>query len=921
MRLFLLLGVIGCREQEKLELTEEQSIVVDADGDGYFADEDCDDLDAESNPGANEICDGIDNNCDGQADEAVTTVFYADSDGDGFGNPVIETEACEAPDGYVTNGSDCDDTEATAYPSSTEVCDGIDNDCDDEIDEDMDMPFYVDGDGDGFGDDENIVYGCDAQLGLTTIGGDCDDADPSISPIANEICDEIDNNCNDTIDEGVTTSFFIDFDEDGYGSGNTAIQACVAPSGYVENDLDCDDLDSQVNPDATEACDTVDNDCDGDVDEEGSVGSSVWYEDGDEDGYGDSTNTTLSCSQPNGYVADNTDCDDNNNLFHPGMPESCNGYDDDCDGQTDEGDATDATVWYADADSDGFGDANSTTNSCDQPSGFTLDSTDCDDTDSDVNPAASEVCNGEDDNCDGQVDGSDSVDSSLSYLDTDGDGFGDDNNVNDGCNTPNGYVLYSGDCDDTNSNANPNAIEICDDIDNNCDGTVDEDTAIDVTTWYLDADGDGYGISMSTEESCDQPLGYANNSDDCNDTESSISPAGSEICDGLDNDCDGDTDDNASDAPTWYIDHDGDGYGSTDYTILSCDQPSGYLATGGDCDDMSFYTNPGVTELCDEIDNDCDGDIDEDGTVQVWYLDSDGDGFGDAGVFTTDCSQPNGYVANDTDCDDGDVNSYPNAPELCDGLDNNCDGSVNELGFQSCPAVSCAEIIDSEPTAISGVYYLDPDSSGTVSENYCDMDIDGGGWTLILKAYNGDETRFYNSQSHYTFEDSSTINDGNPGLDLEDYKSQVYTSLQGEQLMAMDLNQATHYAYGDINNGNQTIVEHLLDAQDGRWEGGINGCGNILDNYYASIGTSTTIGGIPITQIGLMCVDDQNSGGWNNRSDDSVYFGFYPYSSCGDNQPWHHSGIGKWANDGGDDVYDGPNSVCSYSSGIAIFLR
>ena len=81
------------------------------------------------------------------------------------------------------------------------------------------------------------------------------------------------------------------------------------------------------------------------------------------------------------------------------------------------------------------------------------------------------------------------------------------------------------------------------------------------------------------------------------------------------------------------------------------------------------------------------------------------------------------------------------------------------------------------------------------------------------------------------------------------------------------------------------------------------------------------IGSIPITQIGLMCSDDQTSGGWSNHSDDSVYFGFYPNSACGDNVPWHHSGIGKWADDGGGDVYENANAVCSSSSGIALFLR
>ena len=207
------------------------TVLQDRDEDGYTADQDCDDNDDQINPGAEEICDGIDNDCNGEADERVTTVFHADADGDGYGSPIITTEACTVPIGYVSNGNDCNDTNAVAYPGAEEICDGVDNDCNDEVDENLDIVFYVDDDGDGYGDDDNVTNGCQAELGLSTIGGDCDDGDPSISPVANEICDDIDNDCDGSIDNGAMSTFYADNDEDGYGDLTNTTQACSAPAG------------------------------------------------------------------------------------------------------------------------------------------------------------------------------------------------------------------------------------------------------------------------------------------------------------------------------------------------------------------------------------------------------------------------------------------------------------------------------------------------------------------------------------------------------------------------------------------------------------------------------------------------------------------------------------------------------------------
>ncbi len=497
--------LIACGDGGKGDDTQAIDVLEDLDGDGFFSDEDCDDTESQTNPGADEICDGIDNNCDGQADEGVKTIFYADTDEDGYGNPEIVTEACSVPEGYVSNGSDCDDTEEEVFPGGEEQCDGLDNDCNGEVDEGLDISFFVDADGDGFGDDDSVVSGCNPALGLTPVGGDCDDTDPAVSPIANEICDELDNNCDGSIDEGVTTVFYFDFDEDGYGDVETTIESCTLPAGYVENELDCDDVDSEVNPQATEQCDEIDNDCDGDIDEEGALGATIWYEDGDEDGYGSSTSTLLACEQPAGYVLDSTDCEDNISLFNPGAAETCNGFDDNCNGEVDEAAATDAQTWYRDADLDGFGDSGSTAAGCTQPAGYVADSSDCDDLDSDVYPGATEVCNGEDDDCDGVIDGSGAADVVTAYLDGDGDGFGDSNTTSEDCDIPAGYVLYDGDCDDDSASISPAALELCDTLDNNCDGHIDEDSAVDAAAWYEDSDGDGYGVSSTPVVACEAP--------------------------------------------------------------------------------------------------------------------------------------------------------------------------------------------------------------------------------------------------------------------------------------------------------------------------------------------------------------------------------------------------------------------------------
>src|SRR6056297_1674208 len=162
--------------------------------DGFCSDVDCDDNDPAINPNAQEICDGVDNNCDGQVDEGVLNVYYADADGDGFGDASVPTEACSPPDGFVADNTDCDDTQASVYLGAPELCDGLDNNCDGQVDEGVLNVYYADTDGDGFGDASVSTEACSRPDGFVEDNTDCDDTQASVYLGAPELCDGLDNN-------------------------------------------------------------------------------------------------------------------------------------------------------------------------------------------------------------------------------------------------------------------------------------------------------------------------------------------------------------------------------------------------------------------------------------------------------------------------------------------------------------------------------------------------------------------------------------------------------------------------------------------------------------------------------------------------------------------------------------------------------
>jgi len=205
----------------------------DSDGDGYLSDDDCNDNDPAINPGAAESCNGLDDNCDGSIDEGLTVVtYYQDVDGDGYGNPISSLVDCKVPFGFVSNSDDCDDNNPNINPGVIDIPDnGIDEDCN-GVD-----AMLVDNDGDGFFSDI-----------------DCDDNNPDINPAAIETCNGIDENCNGSIDEGLTVlRYYEDQDGDGYGIAGVSLVDCRQPVGYAELSGDCDDNNSSIHPGQTEA--------------------------------------------------------------------------------------------------------------------------------------------------------------------------------------------------------------------------------------------------------------------------------------------------------------------------------------------------------------------------------------------------------------------------------------------------------------------------------------------------------------------------------------------------------------------------------------------------------------------------------------------------------------------------------------------
>ncbi len=469
----------------------------DNDGDGYTSDQeggdDCNDADPEVNPGATEACgDGVDNDCDGTID------IGADADTDG-------SDSCQ----------DCDDNDINTYPTAPELCDGIDNNCDELIDNDVEyVDWYPDTDDDGYGDETGTaVNDCAPVDGHASATGDCDDSDGTIHPNAVELCNGLDEDC-----DAVVPVDEIDDDGDGYVECDW-----VGTDTAVVGGEDCDDSDATSNPGATEICDGNDNDCDADTPADEA--------DGDSDG-------ERGCEG---------DCNDADNSIHSLATESCDTVDSDCDGSlVDEFDDFD-------------GDLEPDCTDLDDDNDNDPDTTDCDDNNASIHNGAVDICDGADWDCDGSL-----VDE---FTNTDGDLEPDCFDTDDDNDT----VGDSADSDPLDPNVcGDSDADTCEDCisgvsDPASDGTdTDSDGLCDLGD--PDADGDG-----------DEGAAAGGADTDCDDLDAAVYNGNTETCsNGVDDDCDATTTCVAvtqggvtqvlapfagtTDAVTWY-DEDNDGAG------------------------------------------------------------------------------------------------------------------------------------------------------------------------------------------------------------------------------------------------------------------------------------------------------------------------------------------------------------------------
>ena len=439
--------------------------------------DDCNDADPKINPAAKDECNFIDDDCDRFIDEDEEPLqIWFDDDGDGYGDPTRSPFlACAVSTDQATNGDDCDDDDAAINPAAKDICNFVDDDCDRFIDEDEEpLQIWFDDDGDGYGDPTRSPFlACAVSTNQATNSDDCDDDDATINPAAKDVCNFIDDDCDRFTDEdGPPLTIWFDDDGDGYGDpSQSPFLACAVSTNQATNSDDCDDSDAAINPAAKDVCNFIDDDCDRFTDEDGPP-LQIWFDD-DGDGYGDPTRSSfLACAVSTNQATNSDDCDDSDSAVNPAAKDICNFVDDDCDRFTDE-DESPLTVWFDD-DGDGYGDASrSSFLACAVSTNQTTNGDDCDDSDSAVNPAATDVCNFDDDDCDGLVDEDDLPD--KVWPDLDGDGHGDGAyTASVSCSVPSGYAASDDDCDDSDSAISPSAVEVCNDADDDCDGTVDD---------------------------------------------------------------------------------------------------------------------------------------------------------------------------------------------------------------------------------------------------------------------------------------------------------------------------------------------------------------------------------------------------------------------------------------------------------------
>jgi len=527
---------------------------------------------------------------------------------------------------------------------AAETCNALDDDCDGSVDEELGQTTC------GQGECEHTVSNCVAGIPVS-----CD----PLEGAAEEACDSLDNDCDGTVDNGFAdsdangTADCLDEDDDGDGIPDVQ-DNCPQVQNPGQENLDLD---------------TLGNACDPDDDNDG--------------------------------VADPDDCGPLDKTVFPGAPESCNGKDDDCDQDTDEG-LGQTTC--------GLGACKHTVDNC-----INGKPANCNPLDG----AADETCDGLDNDCDGTADEPDAQGCQKHYVDIDGDGYGADALAKCTCGP---YDLYTvtvpGDCQPLDQAIHPGAKELCDGLDQDCDGMPDNgfaDTDKDGLADCIDEDPDGDGLVGlldncplvynpgqedfdldTTGDACDpdDDNDLAADNLDCGPLDPTIHPGAAESCDGVDQDCSGQADDGLGQTTC--------GLGPCEHTVENCQD--GDLQV---CDPMEGAS----PEECDGLDNDCDGIAD------------DGLGSTTCGLGACTHTVENCVAAQPQECDP----LAGTAPELCDHLDNNCNGLVDDgLGQTTCGLGICQHTVEN---CVAGVPQQCDPFQGKLEEKCDGLDNDCDGQT------------------------------------------------------------------------------------------------------------------------------------------------------------------------------------------------